>query len=98
MAKKLLWNGSDEVVVKYAQKDSHGEDIDIADIDARISHLQGIGHFLSLWNSSTGVAATNPPSSPYIYHTGDYFRVNAAASDNYNYITSIMDVYAGSNE
>lgn len=35
-AKKIKWNGSDEVVAKYAVKDSHGTDIDIAAITSLI--------------------------------------------------------------
>ena len=33
------------------------------------------GRFLSLWNSKTGLAETNPPYSPYEYQTGDFFIV-----------------------
>ena len=75
MAKKLLWNGSDEVVTKYAINDSHGSAINIADLNTRIGNLQNIGRFLSLWDASTGVATSNPPTSPYAYKTGDYFRI-----------------------
>ena len=75
MAKKLLWGGSDEVVTKYAIKDSHGNDINVASLQTQIGNLQNIGRFLSLWNASTGVATSDPPTSPYAYKTGDYFRI-----------------------
>ena len=41
-----------------------------------VDNLKNIGRFLSLWNASTGVATSNPPTSPYEYKTGDYFRVS----------------------
>lgn len=46
-------------------------------LSERITNLQNIGRFLSIWNATTGVAESTPPSSPYIYKTGDYFRVGA---------------------
>lgn len=48
-----------------------------------ITHLQGIGRFLALWDATTGLAETNPPVSPYIYKTGDYFIVGVVGSTNY---------------
>lgn len=43
-----------------------------------------IGRFLSLWDCATGLAVTNPPESPYVYKTGDYFVVsNISNSTNY---------------
>lgn len=42
-----------------------------------------IGKYLSSWNCSTGLAATNPPESPYIYKTGDYFIVGTIGTTNY---------------
>ena len=43
-----------------------------------------VGRFLSLWDCSTGLAVTNPPESPYVYKTGDYFIVsNVSNSTNY---------------
>ena len=45
-----------------------------------------LGRYLSGWDCETGLAMTNPPESPYIYTTGDYFIVGAVASgggDNY---------------
>ena len=39
-----------------------------------------LGRYLSGWNCATGLAATNPPESPYEYTTGDYFIVSAVAT------------------
>ena len=46
----------------------------------QINHLQTIGRFLSFWDATTGLAQTNPQTSPYVYQTGDYFRVGVVAS------------------
>lgn len=45
----------------------------------QINHLQTIGRFLSFWDATTGLAQTNPQTSPYIYKTGDYFRIGVVA-------------------
>ena len=52
------------------------------ELQDQITHLQGIGRFLSLWNATTGLAETNPPVSPYTYKTGDYFIVGNVATGN----------------
>lgn len=41
------------------------------------------GRFLAIWNCTTGLAESNPPSSPYPYATGDYFIVGAVGAINY---------------
>ena len=43
-----------------------------------------IGRYLSGWNCATGLAATNPPTSPYQYKTGDYFIVSSVATGGAN--------------
>lgn len=53
---------------------------DINPLQQQINHLQTIGRFLSFWDATTGLAQTNPQTSPYIYQTGDYFRVGVVAS------------------
>lgn len=45
------------------------------ELESQIVALEGRGHYLSSWNCATGLAATNPPSSPYVYKAGDYFIV-----------------------
>lgn len=39
-----------------------------------------MGRYLSTWNCATGLAGTNPPTSPYTYKTGDYFIVGVVAT------------------
>ena len=41
------------------------------------------GRFLALWNCETGLAESNPPSSPYPYGTGDYYIVGTVGTTNY---------------
>ena len=41
------------------------------------------GRFLAIWNCTTGLAESNPPSSPYPYATGDYFIVGTVGVTNY---------------
>lgn len=41
------------------------------------------GRFLAIWNCTTGLAESNPPTSPYQYATGDYFIVGAVGATNY---------------
>lgn len=45
------------------------------ELESQIVALEGRGHYLAAWNCATGLATTNPPSSPYTYHSGDYFIV-----------------------
>ena len=44
------------------------------------SGISGLGRYLSLWNCKTGLPETNPPESPYVYMSGDYFVVNSSYS------------------
>lgn len=60
---------------------NHNEDI--AELQDEIANLKGLGRFLSVWNCTTGLAETNPPQSPYTYHTGDYFLVGTVGATNY---------------
>lgn len=53
---------------------------DIDPLQQQINHLQTIGRFLSFWDATTGLAQTNPQTSPYVYQTGDYFRVGVVAT------------------
>lgn len=45
------------------------------ELEAQIVALEGRGRYLSSWNCATGLAGTNPPTSPYTYTAGDYFIV-----------------------
>lgn len=50
------------------------------ELQDEINNLKARGRFLTLWNCATGLASTNPPSSPYTYKAGDYFIVGTIAS------------------
>lgn len=47
-------------------------------IKDKLNDLAGRGRYLSLWNCGTGLAETDPPTSPYTYRAGDYFIVGHA--------------------
>ena len=52
------------------------------DLQNQINNLKARGRFLALWNCATGLAESNPPESPYLYQTGDYFIVGTVSSAN----------------
>lgn len=49
-------------------------------LQEQINNLKARGRFLALWNCATGLAETNPVSSPYTYQTGDYFIVGVVST------------------
>jgi len=51
------------------------------DLQDEIDNLKALGRYLSLWNASTGLPATEPPTSPYTYKTGDYYVVGTVAAE-----------------
>ena len=53
------------------------------DLNQRLTSVEGRGRFLSTWNCTTGLAGTNPPTSPYTYKSGDYFIVSTVGATNY---------------
>lgn len=55
----------------------------VDELNDRIDNISPMGRFLSLWNCSTGLPATNPTSNPYVYKTGDYFIVGTVGATNY---------------
>ena len=78
--KQLKFNGSAEVLSKYAENDTKGRKISTLfdQMQSTIDDLKAVGRFLSVWNAKTGLPETNPPgSAPYEYHyvAGDYFIV-----------------------
>ena len=78
--KQLKYNGSVEVLSKYAENDTKGRKISALfdQMQSTIDDLKAVGRFLSVWNAATGLPETNPPgTAPYSYHyiTGDYFIV-----------------------
>lgn len=52
-------------------------------LQEQIDDVSARGRFLSIWNSVTGLAETNPPESTYTYHAGDYFIVGTVGETNY---------------
>lgn len=53
---------------------------ELSDLQDQIDDLSGRGRFLSVWNCATGLAETNPPTSPYTYKAGDYFIVGVVST------------------
>ena len=53
------------------------------ELESQIVALEGRGRYLAPWNCATGLASTNPPSSPYTYKAGDYFIVGTVGETNY---------------
>lgn len=56
------------------------------ELQEEINNLKSLGRFLALWNCATGLAQSDPITSPHPYHAGDYYVVGTiAASDANNY-------------
>ena len=51
-----------------------------------INNLKNIGRFLALWDCTTGLPKTNPTELPYIYKTGDYYRIQNTSEEGTKYI------------
>ena len=49
-------------------------------LNDKISDLQAMGKFLSLWDASTGLPISFPHQTPYTYSTWDYYLVETIAS------------------
>lgn len=49
----------------------------------RIKNLEGLGKFLSNWDSTTWMPTTNPTALPYEYHSWDYYIVGRVGATNY---------------
>lgn len=45
------------------------------ELKQQIDNVATIGRYLSQWDCTTGLPATNPTTLPYEYHRGDYYRV-----------------------
>lgn len=85
-----------EVLEEAVQKDDIVDNTSSTDTDKpasarvakelqdQITNIQSRGRYLSIWNSTTGLAMTNPVSElPYEYRTGDYFIVGTTGQTNY---------------
>lgn len=64
-------------------------------IQSQLDALEGRGRFLSQWDSSTGLPATNPSTLPYTYKTGDYYIVGTIASANATNYKPVGSSYTG---
>lgn len=91
---------------KVTQEITDREDAD-SDLQDQIDSLSGRGRFLALWNCATGLAETNPPESPYTYHSGDYFIVGTISTatpavnykpDGSSYTTGVASTTVETNE
>lgn len=51
-------------------------------LNNKINDLMSMGRFLSLWDCSTWLPISFPLSTPYTYHTWDYFMVETLDSNN----------------
>lgn len=74
---------TDGSLMSWAQltiSDVDGLSTELSDLQDQIDDLSGRGRFLSVWNCITGLAETNPPTSPYTYQSGDYFIVGTISS------------------
>ena len=49
----------------------------------RIKNLEGLGKFLSNWDSTTWMPTSNPTTLPYEYHSWDYYIVGKVWATNY---------------
>lgn len=52
-------------------------------LNDRITSLEAVGRFLSVWNCTTGLPTSEPTTIPYVYKSGDYYRVGVVGSTNY---------------
>lgn len=76
------------------------------ELETQILNLQNIGRFLAVWDATTGEPTSEPPTLPYEYHTGDYYRIGTVGQrvpkgseyiegeyDTVTYYTAIGDVF-----
>lgn len=52
-------------------------------IEEKVDSISSIGRYLSNWNCTTGLPASNPETSPYEYKSGDYYLVGTVGATNY---------------
>lgn len=72
--------GNSDVLLPTQKAVKDYVDTTASNIQEQIDDLKGLGRFLSVWNCATGLAETNPPTSPYTYNSGDYFLVGTVDS------------------
>lgn len=47
----------------------------------KIDNISRIWHFLALWDASTWLPVTDPETSPYEYHAGDFYTISIIAAE-----------------
>lgn len=47
----------------------------------KIDNVSRIWHFLALWDASTWLPVTDPETSPYEYHAGDFYIISVVAAE-----------------
>lgn len=72
--------GNSDVLLPTQKAVKDYVDTTASGLQSEIDDLKGLGRFLSVWNCATGLAETNPPTSPYTYNSGDYFLVGTVDS------------------
>lgn len=105
--KFLTTDGSDMSWGQIEISNVDGLQTELTDLQDQIDDVSGRGRFLALWNCATGLAATNPPQSPYTYKAGDYFVVGTVSSadpavnykpDGSSYTTGVASTTVETNE
>ena len=81
--KFLTTDGSEMSWAQLTISDVDGLSTELSGLQDQIDDLSGRGRYLSIWNCTTGLAETNPPTSPYTYQSGDYFIVGTVGATNY---------------
>lgn len=75
-ATDLVWGNIEGEITN--QEDLNTE---LTNLQSQITDLKARGRYLSLWNASTGLAKSDPPTNPYVYQPGDYFIVGEVADE-----------------
>lgn len=90
-SRALISNGNGKIAVSsvtstelgYIDGVTSNVQSQLNNLSTRIDDLDSIGRFLSYWDCTTGLAVTDPDTSPYTYKTGDYFVVSKVGTTNY---------------
>lgn len=78
--KKYTINNTMEIVNNVSSSDT-GKALSAnmgKDLNTEISNLKNIGRFCAIWDAEAGAPTSEPLETPYIYKTGDYFRIGTA--------------------
>lgn len=105
--KFLTTDGSEMSWAQLTISDVDSLSTELSNLQDQIDDVSGRGHFLALWNCATGLAESNPPTSPYTYQSGDYFIVGTVSSatpavnyrpDGATYTTGVASTTVETNE